>query len=254
MWISLFTLKCLEQRPSHPARTLCPKKGGFVWPQNSGWLGQWHHPGGCTSRPCTARNSIHFFFVTHACETLLSSSTTTVYPAPLRLWEEAHTHLWLFHWVKSWQEKLIQTNPIKWHQVQDHWCYEGHQFAPAGAFLKKVTRKRVISIFIKVLSIEWTWYFCDLTNVVWMFYVMWRQPVCHRSLLCVSAVTTAVVNTLRSAACQGMLQRCKHNTSPLLKFSNLWLFSCPSDFTTPQEERKKINQSHKIVAINGCPC
>lgn len=113
MWISLFTLKCLEQRPSHPARTLCPKKGGFVWPQNSGWLGQWHHPGGCTSRPCRARNSIHFFFVTHACETLLSSSTTTVYPAPLRLWEEAHTHLWLFHWVKSWQEKLIQTQSHK---------------------------------------------------------------------------------------------------------------------------------------------
>lgn len=69
MWISLFTLKCLEPRPSHPACTLCPEKGGFVGPQNSGWLGHWHHPGGCASRPCQARNSIlsssSFFFFLH---------------------------------------------------------------------------------------------------------------------------------------------------------------------------------------------
>lgn len=112
MWISLFTLKCLEQRPSHPARTLCPEKGGFVWPQNSGWLGQWHHPGGCTSRPCRARNSIHFFFrytrVWNASQLLHDH-----YPAPLPWWEEAHTHLWLFHWVKSSQEKLIRTQSHK---------------------------------------------------------------------------------------------------------------------------------------------
>lgn len=53
------------------------------------------------------------------------------------------------------------------------------------------------------------------------FYGMREQPSGHRFSLCVSAVTTAVVNTVRSAACQGMLQRCKDNTSSLLKFINL---------------------------------
>lgn len=43
-----------------------------------------------------------------------------------------------------------------------------------------------------------------------------QQPVCHRSFLCVSAVATAVVNALRSAASHRTPQSCSHNTSSLL--------------------------------------
>lgn len=110
----------------------------------------------------------------------------------------------------------------------------------------------VVAFFLeKVMRIEWPWrtLVCRdlyaLTDVVWLFYVMRRQPVCHRSLLCVSAVTTAVVNTVRSAACQGTPQRCKRNTSSRLRFINLWHFSCPSYITTLLEE-KSPNQTRLV--------
>lgn len=54
------------------------------------------------------------FLLTRVCETLPGSSTTTVCPAPLRWWEEAHTHLCLLHWVKPWQQKSI---PIQSHKM-----------------------------------------------------------------------------------------------------------------------------------------
>lgn len=80
------------------------------------------------------RSFLFFFFAIHACETLLSSFTTTVYPTPLCWWEEARTRLCLFHWVNPWHEKLIPTQSHKMTPIQAHWCYEGCQFTPVMAF------------------------------------------------------------------------------------------------------------------------
>lgn len=93
-WTSTSTRECFEPGPSH--QLLCPEKGVFVWAQKPGWLGHRHLPAGCASRPWHDGNSS---LLLHKCETLFSSFTTTVYPAPLCWGATAHTHAALYYYT-----------------------------------------------------------------------------------------------------------------------------------------------------------
>jgi len=64
-----------------------------------------------------------------------------------------------------------------------------------------------------------------------------KQPVYHRSSLCVSAVATAAVNAARSAASQRTPQGCSLNTSSLLKL------------ITPDILQQSVSQSVRVSAV-----
>lgn len=147
MWISLFTLKCLEPRPSHPACTLCPGKGGFVGPQTSGWLGHWHHPGGCASRPCQARNSIlsssFVFFYTRVWIASRLLHDHCLSRTALLMGRSPHTFTSASLGKSLTWEKWIPTQSHKMTPIPAHWCYEGCQFTPAVAFFGEGNENRV---------------------------------------------------------------------------------------------------------------
>lgn len=62
-------------------------------------------------------------------------------------------------------------------------------------------------------GLRYVGYVYAFSCVLWVLSLVRRQPLRRRSVLCVSAVATAVVNAARSAASQETHQSRSHNTS-----------------------------------------
>lgn len=99
----------------------------------------------------------------------------------------------------------------------------------------------------------YVWYVCAFSYVVWVLSVVRQQPVCHRSFLCVSAVATAVLNAVRSAASKRTPQSYDHNTSSLLILINLgqtWTANKISLYSADQQ--KHYSHWKKSLWYNRC--